>query len=280
MRIKLYPYNTMSESANTLKQELTNRWRVSLSSPIPTTRVRLIPIIIRPTSPRQSSDTDIIINWGNSMLPQNFQWLSKDLNHPNAVKIATNKFLTFQRLGETPIPTPEWTENHEMALAWVTNGYTVVVRHRVNAHSGEGISLFTPDDYINGVELPDAPLYVKYKKKRSEYRVHVFNGRVIDVQEKRKQTDFNRNDLQSKIRSHTNGWVFCREDLSPYSNRLGEIATQAVDAIGLDFGAVDIIYNQREDAYYVLEVNTAVGLEGSTVRIYADAITEYIEGLQ
>ena len=275
MRIKIYPYKPASESANILKQELTSGWMRNING-----YVAPIPIIIKPTSPRQNPDSDVIINWGNSTLPQNFHWLDKDLNHPNAVKIATNKFLTFQRLQLTNIPTPEWTENHEMALDWAAAGHTVVVRHRVNAHSGEGISLFTPDDDIRGVELPDAPLYVKYKKKRSEYRVHVFNGRVIDVQEKRKQTDFDRNDLQSKIRSHSNGWVFCREYLSPYSTRLGEIATQAIAAIDLDFGAVDIIYNQREDTYYVLEVNTAVGLEGSTVRIYADAITEYVEGLQ
>ena len=272
MRIKLYPYKPASGSANILKQELTSRWMRNING-------YAAPIIIKPTSPRQNPDSDVIINWGNSQLPQNFQWSSKDLNHPNAVKIATNKFLTFQRLGETTIPTPEWTESHVKALYWAVTGHTIVVRHRVNAHSGMGISLFTPEDYLNDVELPDAPLYVKYKKKRSEYRVHVFNGRVIDIQEKRKQIDFDRNDLQSKIRSHSNGWVFCREDLSPYSSSLGEIAIEAIDAIGLDFGAVDMIYNQRENAYYVLEVNTAVGLEGSTVRIYADAITEYIEGI-
>ena len=273
MRIKLYPYKPASGSANILKQELTSRWMRNING-------YAAPIIIKPTSPRQNPDSDVIINWGNSTLPQNFHWLDKDLNHPNAVKIATNKFLTFQRLQLTNICTPEWTDDQSAALDWADGGCTVVVRRRVNAHSGEGISLFTPDDDIRGVELPDAPLYVKYKKKRSEYRVHVFNGRVIDVQEKRKQTDFDRNDLQSKIRSHSNGWVFCREYLSPYSTRLGEIATQAIAAIDLDFGAVDIIYNQREDTYYVLEVNTAVGLEGSTVRIYADAITEYVEGLQ
>jgi D-alanine-D-alanine ligase-like ATP-grasp enzyme len=37
----------------------------------------------------------------------------------------------------------------------------------------------------------------------------------------------------------------------------------------LDFGAVDIIYNAKRNECYVLEVNTAPGLEGTTVEKYA-----------
>ena len=31
------------------------------------------------------------------------------------------------------------------------------------------------------------PLYVKYKKKKAEYRVHVFDGKIMDVQQKKKR---------------------------------------------------------------------------------------------
>jgi glutathione synthase/RimK-type ligase-like ATP-grasp enzyme len=50
----------------------------------------------------------------------------------------------------------------------------------------------------------------------------------------------------------------------------------AVSALGLDFGAVDIIWNEREDKCYVLEVNTAPGLQGSTLENYANAIMEVL----
>jgi glutathione synthase/RimK-type ligase-like ATP-grasp enzyme len=45
----------------------------------------------------------------------------------------------------------------------------------------------------------------------------------------------------------------------------------AVAALGLDFGGVDVIWNERRQMAYVLEVNTACGLEGQTVNDYAEA---------
>ena len=215
MRVKLYPYKTASESARILKDELVRRWNNSFD-----TRGYNSPLIISTIARRTYPESDVIINWGNSNLPSLFEWQDKDLNHPLAVKRASNKLSTFSTLTLASISIPQYTTHTLEATSWASDGHTVVVRHRLNAHSGEGIRLFTPADYIEGLIIPEAPLYVKYKKKRSEYRVHVFNGRVIDIQEKRKQIDFDRTDLQSKIRSHSNGWVFCREDIQPYSTTL------------------------------------------------------------
>jgi D-alanine-D-alanine ligase-like ATP-grasp enzyme len=44
----------------------------------------------------------------------------------------------------------------------------------------------------------------------------------------------------------------------------------------LDFGAVDVIYNRAQDKAYVLEVNTAPGLEGSTLDNYVEAIQKVL----
>jgi D-alanine-D-alanine ligase-like ATP-grasp enzyme len=38
---------------------------------------------------------------------------------------------------------------------------------------------------------------------------------------------------------------------------------------GLDFGAVDVIWNAQKEKPYVLEINTAPGLEGQTIADYA-----------
>jgi glutathione synthase/RimK-type ligase-like ATP-grasp enzyme len=52
-----------------------------------------------------------------------------------------------------------------------------------------------------------------------------------------------------------------------------ETAVKAIIKLGLDFGAVDII--QTPDGHgWVLEVNTAPAIEGSTVDAYADAFAE------
>jgi glutathione synthase/RimK-type ligase-like ATP-grasp enzyme len=39
-------------------------------------------------------------------------------------------------------------------------------------------------------------------------------------------------------------------------------------ASGLDFGAVDVIWNERQQRAYVLEINSAPGLEGTTIDDY------------
>ena len=47
-------------------------------------------------------------------------------------------------------------------------------------------------------------------------------------------------------------------------------------AVGLKIGAVDIIWNELENKCYVLEINTAPGLEGTTLVKYTEAILKEI----
>ena len=65
--------------------------------------------------------------------------------------------------------------------------------------------------------------------------------------------------------------MFCRDDVVR-NDTMDLLAISAVDSLGLDFGAVDIIWNESEDQYYVLEVNTAPGVEGTTLQKYTEAI--------
>lgn len=141
-------------------------------------------------------------------------------------------------------------------------------RTKLNGHSGAGIVLAAREE-----DVPEnCPLYVKYIKKVAEYRVHVAFGKVIDVQHKRKRVDYV-GDVDYAVRNHHTGWVYCRDGVDSNAT-LEHQAITACSLLGLDFGAVDIIYNKHKDAYYVLEVNTAPGLEGTTVEKYANAFYE------
>ena len=212
---------------------------------------------------------DIVINWGNSNSP-NWVGSNYDLNQPDSVAIAVNKLSTFQVLEEMQVNTPNWGTSRDEAQATVDDGRTIVVRHVLNGHSGQGIKI------VQEGEVPEAPLYVEYKKKRSEWRVHVFKGEVIDTCQKRKrQADSRPASFNTFIRNHSTGWVFCRDNISPDPRR-DELAVKAISSLSLDFGAVDIIYNEREDKYYVLEVNTSPGLEGTTLQKYVEVLTQCV----
>jgi D-alanine-D-alanine ligase-like ATP-grasp enzyme len=85
--------------------------------------------------------------------------------------------------------------------------------------------------------------------------------------------DIPRERVNFKIRSYENGWVFCRENIQKPDD-LEAVSIAAVSAIGLTFGAVDVIYNEKQNKCFVLEVNTAPGLTGTTINSYATAIME------
>jgi hypothetical protein len=76
------------------------------------------------------------------------------------------------------------------------------------------------------------------------------------------------------IRSHGNGWNFCREGIE-HPDAVVNAAIACVQALGLDFGAVDIGHERGTDRVCVYECNSAPGLEGSTPGLYADSLLHY-----
>jgi len=44
----------------------------------------------------------------------------------------------------------------------------------------------------------------------------------------------------------------------------------------LDFGAVDVVFNSKEKLAYVLEINTAPGLTGSTLDGYVERLRKFL----
>lgn len=205
---------------------------------------------------------DIIINWGSTQcitqLPDGFEMI----NSPHAVKNAVNKLHCFQILRRNNVSIPEFTTRRDA----IDRADTWLARHTLSGSNGRGISIVPP-----GEPIPDAPLYVRYIPKKYEVRIHVANGRAFDWQQKRKREGVT-DPSNGKVRNDANGYVFARNNVDIPTRALGLCQQQAEDAVvalGLDFGAVDVIFNERRDTAYVLEVNTAPGLEGTTVTNYA-----------
>lgn len=238
------------------------------------------------TATTERLNGDLFVNWGRSAnlnIGDYTRNPDRIINKPTAVAKAVNKLTFFHTISDRNstirditqfINIPNFTENLQTATRWYNNGHTVVGRSNLTGHSGDGITLFSMSLHTPP-PADGLPLYVQYVKKRKEFRVHVMGNTILDVQEKRRVIPETPRapDFQSlMIRSHANDWVFCRENLE-ITNRdeLERQAILAVKACGLDFGAVDIIWNERSNVYYVLEVNTAVGAEGTTAQLYANA---------
>lgn len=255
MTIKaMFAYNSGSEGARELKTAM------------------MIPMIKHSGSSFRGSADKTVLNWGATTDRFPPALLNcRIINPPARVDVAVDKVQTFNLFRERGVSSPEFTTSKSEATRWCEGGSMVFARTMLRAHSGRGISIMDPDH-------PDtwdvqAPLYVKYIPKKFEYRIHVMRGEVIDTQRKGLKEEFKgRTDVNHKIRNLANGFIYVRNDghVVPQCVRAAGIA--AVAALGLDFGAADVIYNQKDDRAYALEVNTAPGLSGTTVTNYRDAL--------
>lgn len=211
-----------------------------------------------------------VINWGSSKLPDEVQ-KCQVINKPSQVNICTNKLQFFQYISVgveegLEIIIPDWTTNPEQVLKWVADGHVVCARTILNGHSAQGLVLIEkPENFVK------APLYTLYVPKKHEFRVHVVAGKVIDVQRKAKKNDAEKVDW--RIRNLANGFIYAREGFDVPESVKSQ-ALLAIAAVGLDFGAVDIIWNEKHDKAYVLEINTAPGLMGTTLELYSEAFKE------
>ena len=245
MSLKLFPYKVGSVSAKRLARALG---------------------ILRVQPSYNARRSDVIVNWGSST-PPHFRWMEQDLNKPHAIQLASNKLETFKEFRSNSFTdVPQWTTNPEEAQHWLDLGLKTYCRRQLASHSGNGIVICNDGD-----RLVSAPLYTLHTKHKHEYRVHVFKDQVLDVQMKRKR---NGSLGGSGIRNHANGWVYARAEILPPEELLSS-ACKAVNLLGLDFGAVDIGHRLIDNKFFVFEVNTAPGLEGTTLDKYAKAIYNY-----
>ena len=220
---------------------------------------------------RYFKEDEVVLNWGSS---NKLPW-KNIINRPHAVSRAVLKNLTYIILKNADITVPEFTEVKELAKEW-TKSTAVYCRTIANGARGKGIVIATDED-----EVVDAPLYTKYWTNTHEFRVHVFLGEVIDYVQKKKKRNA---DVDLMIKNHNRGWVFAHEDII-VRKKIKEIAVNAVEALDLHFGAVDVLawFEPPKNGKWqfvdaaVCEVNTAPGLSNSkTLDAYVSALSNYL----
>jgi glutathione synthase/RimK-type ligase-like ATP-grasp enzyme len=213
-----------------------------------------------------------LINWGcsNDSIPPRLASLPM-LNPPEKVTRAINKLTCLTALKAADILVPEFTDNRSVALDWVDQGLTVVCRTILTGHSGNGI-VIVDENYED--RIPNAPLYTKYTKKKEEYRIHIVKGTIISCQRKARRTEVADSDVNWKVRNMDGGFIFARNEDHEYPASVLAAAKKSLQTLELDFGAIDIIYNAYQEKAYVLEVNTACGLTGTTLTDYINAFKE------
>ncbi len=222
---------------------------------------RLTPKVVAARAPLLSRKGNVLRQGRSQSVRQHFSVTQRTLN----------KVEQFERFQTNQISCPRFATSSDEAKR--IGCKSLFARTLINSTNGRGIVEFNSEDE----HYPRAPLYTEYIPKKAEYRFHVFGDKVIDVQEKRKKrgfTEHGENERNTRVRNMLNGYVYCRDGIT-IPDGAADLAVRAVAAVGYQYGAVDVIYNEKRNQCYVLEVNSRPGIINSTRESYANAIIEH-----
>jgi glutathione synthase/RimK-type ligase-like ATP-grasp enzyme len=197
----------------------------------------------------KNEEFDAIVGWGVSRQEVEGPMLNAGVNQ-------FNKFEAIKEFHRKRIPAPtvfrarEVGENKDNPFPWLAR--------RFNHHGGKDIKV------VNGLGearrmviqyLPD--FFSVYIPTRTEYRVWVFRDEAFAVYEKVWKGE---GEYQGVQRNHAFGFRFDKRDDLLENEALCHWGVEAVKALGMDMGAVDVI-EAKDGELYVLEVNSMPSIE-------------------
>jgi glutathione synthase/RimK-type ligase-like ATP-grasp enzyme len=223
----------------------------------------------------KSATDGIIIRYGNvrTVNRKGFTANPKyEINTIEAINNARNKFKSLQMMEEGGCRVPKATED----VPVIGNGQrTIWFARKKYHHKGLDIVVCKTNRELEQAKTDGAEYFVQYVPIGKEYRYHVFGDKILQACIKFKEAGNGGVGADTDIiRNLDHGWKFAEIEPQP---KASEYAIKACRALGLHFGAVDIIEEQGHTLLYVLEVNTAAGLDNKRLEAYIKAFKNYIE---
>lgn len=213
---------------------------------------------------------DLFIRWGSTEQFNNTKY-KKELNSLEAVIRTTNKLTMLETLRNAGVNTLEFGTDPATADQFFDKTGNQYIRNK------QGVVRYGNDFNADRDAYYSKPV----RFKRREYRVHVFNSKILGVYEKEpislvEGQPRNFETLPKLFKSDTCRFVRC--DITQEGARVNSAAQalciSAVNSLGLLFGGVDLV-RDKNGQFFIVEVNSAPGLNGLNVERWVDAIQEY-----
>ncbi len=204
---------------------------------------------------------DVFLRWGS--LEEFDRLRSKiELNSREAVSNSVNKFKMLQLLSEADIKTVEYNNDPATITDYLDESGNCYIRSKAGVVR-----------YANNFNPMLDSYYSKpVRNKRREYRVHVFNGKVIGLYEK---VPIAEGDRPKLFKSDTCNFVRCNPEISRVKQPDLDMCIAAVKSLGLLFGGVDLIRDNKMNCF-ICEVNSSPGLNTQMIEKYVQEINQYV----
>jgi glutathione synthase/RimK-type ligase-like ATP-grasp enzyme len=200
-----------------------------------------------------------------------------EFNDIFSIKNTSNKVKMKNIFALSGVNTPKYLVNNHLAREKILNGYLGdEIFFKTTFHSrGRGMKVIKKDssDLLEILSLSGKGYFEKTEPSIREFRVHVMDGTVFYVDEKRPRDKSIKVKDRAMIKNKDSGFKF-RRPLKDFPEGIIEESIKAVECLCLDFGAVDIGLN--DSGVWVYEVNSAPSLRTKTRKLYQKALVRLI----
>ena len=257
----------------------------------------------------------IVIGWGSKTKDSIKLGNASVLNHPDKIRDNRNKFKALGVMKKAGVKVADFVAAEDILKDLASKkGLRLPVVGRTKFHQGgKGfwtcLSKFQVQDAIG----KGAQYFQNYIPIMDEFRLHIFGDKLLyavkKVQRKNMTEAFKEQhgekiaataekgkqkldkatvdyvlekmagrvqpDPDMIVRSNMKGWKFSHVKSNNVNAAMKDEAVKALRAVGLDFGAVDCCLDE-DGSPWIIEINSAPGLEGTPFQAYVDAFTAKI----
>ena len=221
-----------------------------------------------------------VLCWGAKIQPED---VGRDLTYLNDkvvinkienLQLNRDKVLSLKKMQDYGVKVPNFCIGYDEVLRKIDEQrITMPIIARKRTHQGgSGFELcLCKRDIRRARNKGVSHHFLQYIPNDKEYRLHVFDGEIIRVSKKLGQEGCN-----NWKRNHDEGWTFTDLDINELLTRgIKTEAKKAIEAMDLQFGAVDIIKSDFGEPY-VLEINSGPGLMERGLTEYCHNIKRYL----
>lgn len=221
----------------------------------------------------EPEENDLVIRWGSPRMAHLDELAKATLNRSRVLNTILNKRIAHQMMLEAKVNVPMFWTSYDATRVGSQDLGCDYLRRRLHHTQGKDIIRLKPTDRLPRERR--SGYYVQCLNKTAEYRFHIFQDKCIGLAQKVRKEGEHSNDL---IWNFETGWDLVYIDVRERERQVENYQTlraeavKAVKALGLDFGAVDLIVADGKP--FILEANTAPKLHDT--KRYSRAMAKWV----